>query len=69
MRAGRWVRDIRVYCPVAPATLAALLTDPHSPGPVRAYVPLVNNDAFEAAWGVKPGDKMYRAPEERVRIW
>ena len=26
MRAGRWVRDIRVYCPVAPATLAALLT-------------------------------------------
>ncbi|GJG88275.1 peptidase M13 [Gemmatimonadetes bacterium T265] len=46
-----------------------LLTDPHSPGPVRALVPLVNNDAFEAAWDVKPGDKMYRAPEERVRIW
>ena len=46
-----------------------LLTDPHSPGPVRAFVPLVNNDAFEAAWDVKPGDKMYRAPEERVKIW
>ncbi len=46
-----------------------LLTDPHSPGMVRAYVPLINNDAFEAAWNVKPGDKMYRAPEDRVRIW
>ena len=46
-----------------------LLTDPHSPGQVRAFVPLVNNDAFEAVWGVKPGDRMYRAPEDRVRIW
>ncbi len=46
-----------------------LLTDPHSPGQVRALVPLVNNDAFEAAWNVKPGDRMYRAPEDRVRIW
>ncbi|MGE7204890.1 hypothetical protein ACQKJZ_04330 [Sphingomonas sp. NPDC019816] len=25
MRASRWVRDVRVYCPVAPATLAALM--------------------------------------------
>jgi predicted metalloendopeptidase len=46
-----------------------LLTDPHSPGAVRAYIPLVNNDAFVAAWNVKPGDKMYVAPENRVRIW
>ena len=46
-----------------------LLTDPHSPGPYRAFVPLANNDAFQKAWGVKAGDKMYRAPEERVRIW
>jgi predicted metalloendopeptidase len=46
-----------------------LLTDPHSPGPVRALVPLVNNDAFLAAWNVKPGDKMYLPPEQRVKIW
>ena len=46
-----------------------LLTDPHSPGAVRAYVPLVNNDAFAAAWGLKPGDKMYVAPDQRVKIW
>jgi predicted metalloendopeptidase len=46
-----------------------LLTDPHSPGPYRAFVPLVNNDAFQRAWDVKPGDRMYRAPAERVKIW
>jgi putative endopeptidase len=36
---------------------------------VRALVPLVNNDAFLAAWNVKPGDKMYLPPEQRVKIW
>jgi len=46
-----------------------LLSDPHSPGMARAYVPLVNNDAFEKAFDVKAGDKMYVAPEERVKIW
>ena len=46
-----------------------LLSDSHSPGMARAFVPLVNNDAFQKAWNVQPGDKMYRAPEERVRIW
>jgi putative endopeptidase len=46
-----------------------LLTDPHSPGTARAYVPLINNDAFEAAFNVQPGDKMYLPPEDRVKIW
>jgi predicted metalloendopeptidase len=46
-----------------------LVTDPHSPGPYRAFVPLVNNDMFLLTFGVKPGDKMYRAPAERVKIW
>jgi predicted metalloendopeptidase len=46
-----------------------LLSDPHSPGSARAYVPLINNDAFQRAFGVKPGDKMYLPPEQRVRIW
>src|SRR5690348_518240 len=46
-----------------------LLTDPHSPGTARAYVPLINNDAFDAAWDVKPGDKMYIPPADRVKIW
>ena len=46
-----------------------LLTDSHSPGMYRAFVPLTNIDAFYKAFDLKPGDKLYRAPEERVRIW
>jgi len=44
-------------------------TDPHSPGVYRAYVPLQNVDAFYEAFGIKPGDAMYVAPEKRVKIW
>lgn len=46
-----------------------LLNNPHSPGMYRAYVPLINNDAFDKAFDVKPGDKMYLAPADRVKIW
>ena len=46
-----------------------LLTNPHSPGDYRALVPLVNNDVFETTFNVKPGDKMYLAPADRVKIW
>ncbi len=46
-----------------------LLTDPHSPGRYRAFVPLTNMEAFYQAFDVKPGDGMYRPPEERVKIW
>jgi len=46
-----------------------LLTDAHSPGMFRAFVPLTNFDPFYKAFNVQPGDKLYRAPEERVRIW
>ncbi len=46
-----------------------LLTDSHSPGQYRAFVPLTNIDAFYTAFNLKPGDKLYRAPEDRVRIW
>jgi len=44
-------------------------TDTHSPGQYRAYVPLQNIDAFYEAFDIKEGDKMYIAPENRVRIW
>jgi putative endopeptidase len=46
-----------------------LATDPHSPGTIRAFAPLRNVDAWYDAFGVKPGDKNYLKPEERVRIW
>jgi putative endopeptidase len=46
-----------------------LLSDPHSPGEYRANVPVANNEAFQRAFDLKPGDKLYRAPGDRVRIW
>ncbi len=47
----------------------SLVTDPHSPSYFRANGAVRNSDAFYAAWNIKPGDKMYIAPEDRVRIW
>ncbi|MBP2615766.1 M13 family metallopeptidase [Chryseobacterium jejuense] len=44
-------------------------TDPHSPGMYRAFGPLVNQDSFIKAFDIKSGDKMYKAPEERIKIW
>ena len=46
-----------------------LLTDTHSPGMFRAFVPLTNFDPWYQAFDVKQGDKLYRTPEERVRFW
>jgi predicted metalloendopeptidase len=44
-------------------------TDPHSPGQYRANGTLRNQPGFYEAFGVKQGDKMYLAPQERVIIW
>jgi putative endopeptidase len=46
-----------------------LVGDPHSPGQVRSVAPLRNMDLWYQTWGIKPGDKQYIAPEDRVRIW
>jgi predicted metalloendopeptidase len=43
--------------------------DTHSPPAVRGTAPLKNQPGFYAAFGVKPGDKMYLPPEQRVQIW
>jgi putative endopeptidase len=46
-----------------------LVAGPHSPGMIRAFAPLRNIDAWYEAFSVKPGDKLYIAPQDRVRIW
>jgi len=43
--------------------------DPHSPDYLRAFAPLTNVDAWYKAFDVKEGDKLYRKPEDRVKIW
>ena len=44
-------------------------TDPHSPDYLRAFAPLTNVDAWYQTFNVKEGDKLYRKPEDRVKIW
>ncbi|WP_028117411.1 M13 family metallopeptidase [Ferrimonas senticii] len=44
-------------------------TDPHSPAKFRANGPLSNVPEFYEAYNVQPGDKMYIAPDKRVKIW
>jgi predicted metalloendopeptidase len=46
-----------------------VMADPHTWAEFRANGPLPNIDAFYDAFDVKPGDRLYRSPEERVRIW
>ncbi len=49
--------------------LMYLKTDPHSPDQFRANGALVNQPGFYNSFNVKPGDKMYLAPNKRVIIW
>lgn len=44
-------------------------TDPHSPGYYRAFGPIINLDSFQTAFDLKPGDKLYKAPADRIKIW
>jgi putative endopeptidase len=46
-----------------------ILTDSHAPSAARGSIPERNIDAWYTAFGAKPGDKAYLAPEERVHIW
>ena len=43
--------------------------DPHSPEMFRVEGPLSNMPAWYSAFNVKPGDKMYRAEKDRVKVW
>jgi putative endopeptidase len=45
-----------------------LITDPHSPSEQRAWV-VRNLDPWYPAFQVQPGQKLYLAPEQRVRMW
>lgn len=51
------------------ALINQIKTNEHAPGLYRAFGPLVNTDAFYKAFYVKEGDKHYKKPEERIKIW
>ena len=46
-----------------------LATDPHSPAEFRCNGTLRNVPEFYDAFDVKPGDKLFLAPSDRVKIW
>ena len=59
-----WRSNIR---PEAEAQL--ILTDSHAPGLYRCNGPLSNISAWYQAFNVQPGDKMYKKPEDRIKVW
>jgi endothelin-converting enzyme/putative endopeptidase len=45
-----------------------VMTDGHSPAKWRTYT-VRNLDSWYQAYDVKPGQKLYLAPDQRVRVW
>lgn len=55
---------------ILPESAAQLIvTDPHSPGEYRTIGAPVNMDAWYKAFNIQPGDKLYKKPEDRIKIW
>jgi len=62
-----WAQNYRAKYREA-ALRRVVVTDVHSPGPWRALT-VRNLDAWYPAFEVKPGQKLYLAPAERVKVW
>ena len=59
-----WSRVDNEYC-----FDAMLQIDEHPMGNLRVNLTLAQIDEFHKTYGVKEGDKMYFAPEDRLRVW
>jgi predicted metalloendopeptidase len=46
-----------------------LISDPHSPEQFRVNGIVTNLDSFHDAFKLQPGDDLYKAPADRIRIW
>jgi putative endopeptidase len=51
------------------STIAQIKSDPHSPEKYRTNGVVVHMPSFYSAFSVKPGDRMYVPPEQRVTLW
>jgi putative endopeptidase len=51
------------------ALISQVKSDPHSPSEFRVNGSLRNHPGFYEAFDVKPGDKMYLEPKDRVIFW
>ncbi len=62
--ANLWTQNVRPQ-----EIIRRTKTDVHSLGKWRVNGALRNIDGFYEAFGIKEGDAMYMAPEERINIW
>ena len=62
--ANLWAQNVRPQ-----EIIRRTKTDVHSLGKWRVNGALRNIDGFYSAFGIKEGDAMYLAPEERINIW
>lgn len=46
-----------------------LKNDTHAPEALRVNVNLAQYDKFYEVYGIKEGDAMYTAPEDRLKVW
>jgi len=51
------------------STRQLIVSNPHAPAQYRVNGVVRNIDAWYEAFNVKPGDKLFLAPENRARIW
>ncbi|MCR5137191.1 MAG: hypothetical protein K6C12_08850 [Oscillospiraceae bacterium] len=57
-------------CAMPPSAEALqILTDPHLPNFIRVSSVVQQFPQFHEAYGAAKGDGMFRAPEDRARVW
>jgi len=49
--------------------VARISTDPHSPAEFRVNGIVTNLEPFYRAFNLQPGDKLFKAPDDRIKIW
>ena len=51
------------------STIAGIKSDPHSPEKYRVNGVVIHMPTYYSAFSVKPGDKMYLPPGDRITLW
>ena len=59
----------KVAVPEGAAGTNYVATNEHPVEAYRCNIPVQNYDEFLETYGIKEGDGMYLAPEDRIRVW
>lgn len=63
-----WTRSWRNKATIQSLT-HQVKSDPHAPAQFRAFMPVLNINAFHNAFSTKQGDVMFKPINQRIRIW